>query len=43
MVALRGQSVTHVPIADAVDHPKLVPIDGELVQVARAVGIELGA
>jgi phosphofructokinase-like protein len=43
MVALRGQSVTHVPIADAVDHPKLVPIDGELVQVARAIGIELGA
>jgi len=43
MVALRGQSVIHVPIADAVDHPKLVPIDGELVQAARAVGIELGA
>ena len=43
MVALRGQSVTNVPIADAVDHPKLVPIDGELVQTARAIGIELGA
>ena len=43
MVALRGQSVTQVPISDAVDHPKLVPIDGELVQTARAIGIELGA
>jgi 6-phosphofructokinase 1 len=43
MVALRGQNVTHVPIADAVDHPKLVPVDGELVQTARAIGIELGA
>jgi len=43
MVALRGQQVIHVPIADAVDHPKLVPVDGEMVQTARAVGIELGA
>lgn len=43
MVALRGQDVTHVPIGDAVDHPKLVPIDGELVQAARAIGTELGA
>ncbi|HET8935580.1 MAG TPA: ATP-dependent 6-phosphofructokinase [Polyangiales bacterium] len=42
MVALRGQDVTHVPIADAVDHPKLVPVDGELVHTARAIGIELG-
>jgi 6-phosphofructokinase 1 len=43
MVALRGQDVTHVPIADAVDHAKLVPVDGELVHTARMVGIELGA
>ena len=42
MVALRGQDVITVPIADAVDHPKLVPLDGELVRAARAVGIELG-
>jgi hypothetical protein len=43
MVALRGQEVISVPIVDAVDHPKLVPVDGELVQTARAIGIELGA
>jgi phosphofructokinase-like protein len=43
MVALRGQEVISVPIADAVDHPKLVQVDGELVQTARAIGIELGA
>jgi ATP-dependent phosphofructokinase / diphosphate-dependent phosphofructokinase len=43
MVALRGQQVVAVPIADAVDHPKLVPVDGELVQTARAIGIEMGA
>ena len=42
MVALRGQDVVAVPISEAVDHPKLVPLDGELVRTARAVGIELG-
>lgn len=42
MVALRGQEVVDVPITDAVDHPKLVPLDGELVRTARAIGIELG-
>lgn len=43
MVALRGQDVVSVPLEDAIDHPKLVPPDGELCAVARAVGIELGA
>jgi len=42
MVALHGQDVVSVPIAEAVDRPKLVPLDGELVRVARAIGIELG-
>ena len=31
-----------VPIADAVRKPKHVPTHGELVQVAQALGIELG-
>jgi 6-phosphofructokinase len=43
MVALHGRDVVSVPIAEAVDRPKLVPPDGELVRVARAIGIELGA
>lgn len=42
LVTLRGQSITSVPLADAVHRPKLVPLDGELVSCARAVGIELG-
>jgi 6-phosphofructokinase 1 len=43
MVALRGEEIVTVPIAEALRKPKLVPAHGELVQVARRVGIELGA
>jgi len=43
MVALRGQDVVTVPLADSIREPKLVDPDGELVRVARALGIELGA
>ncbi len=43
MVALRGQQIVSVPIEDAVGHAKLVDPNGELVQVARAIGVELGA
>jgi 6-phosphofructokinase 1 len=43
MVALRGQDIVTVPIAEVVGQSKLVPVDGELVRVARAVGVELGA
>jgi hypothetical protein len=42
MVALRGQDIVSVAIGDAASRAKLVDPDGELVQVARAVGIELG-
>ncbi len=44
MVSLRGQNVTSVSIAD-IDSgvSKLVPLDGELVRTARALGMELGA
>jgi 6-phosphofructokinase 1 len=42
VVALRGQEVTSVPLEAAIANPKRVPPDGELVGVARAVGIELG-
>ena len=42
IVALRGQDVTSVPLESAVANLKRVPPDGELVQVARAVGVEVG-
>jgi ATP-dependent phosphofructokinase / diphosphate-dependent phosphofructokinase len=42
MVALRGQEIVTVPIAETVDRSKLVELDGPLVRTARAVGIELG-
>jgi 6-phosphofructokinase 1 len=43
MVALRGEEIVRVPVQQALHKPKLVPPHGELVRVARSVGIELGA
>jgi 6-phosphofructokinase 1 len=42
VVALRGQDVVSVPLEAAVANLKRVSPDGELVNVARAIGIELG-
>jgi 6-phosphofructokinase 1 len=42
IVALRGQEVITIPLEAAVANHKRVPPDGELVAVARAIGIELG-
>ena len=42
VVVLRGQEVLSVPLEAAVANLKRVPPDGELVGVARAIGIELG-
>lgn len=42
IVALRGQDVIALPLEAAVANHKRVPPDGELVGVARAIGIELG-
>ena len=42
MVSLRGLHVTAVPIAEAIAHQRLVPVDGEIVKSARAVGINFG-
>ena len=42
VVALRGQDVVSVPLEAAVASLKRVPPDGELVGVARSIGIELG-
>jgi len=42
VVVLRGQEVLSVALEAAVANVRRVPPDGELIGVARAVGIELG-
>lgn len=42
MVTLRGQDTVSVPLEAAVGNIKRVPPDGELVAVARSLGIEVG-
>ncbi|HHX38494.1 MAG TPA: ATP-dependent 6-phosphofructokinase [Armatimonadetes bacterium] len=42
MVALRTPDIIDVPLEDAVTQMKAVPVDGDLVRTARALGIELG-
>ena len=42
MVALRGDSVIAVPIADAVSRPKYVDPKGEMVAAAKSLGISFG-
>ena len=42
MVALDPPEVHAVPLADAVEHLKRVPVDGDVVRTARALGISLG-
>lgn len=42
MVALRGQDVVTLALDKALAAPKLVPTAGELVHVARSIGISLG-
>ncbi|HET8656135.1 MAG TPA: 6-phosphofructokinase, partial [Longimicrobiaceae bacterium] len=42
MVALRGQSIRSVPLAEAVRGIKTVPLDGDIVKTARELGISLG-
>ena len=42
MVALQGQRIVAVPLAEAVHAIKRVGIDGDLVMVARQLGVALG-
>jgi len=42
LVCLRGGEITTVPIADVATAPRLIDSQESLLQVARAVGIELG-
>jgi 6-phosphofructokinase 1 len=42
MVALRGNAIVDIPLAEAVSQQRLVPPDGEVVSTARAVGTSFG-
>lgn len=42
MVCLKGQDIKTVPLAEAVKQIKQVPVEGDLVQVAKSVGISFG-
>lgn len=42
MVALRGEEIVEVPIADAIARLKTVPLESDLIRTARSLGISLG-
>jgi 6-phosphofructokinase 1 len=42
MVALQGDEIVDVPIEEAIDELKTVPLDSDLVRAARYTGISLG-
>jgi len=42
MMALRGSAIVPVPISAGKGHVRTVPVDGELVRAARAIGISFG-
>jgi 6-phosphofructokinase 1 len=42
MVSLRGLTVNSVAIKDAISKQRLVPVDGEIIRTARAVGTSFG-
>jgi phosphofructokinase-like protein len=42
MVALRGEEIKDLPIAEAIAKLKTVPLDSDLIHAARCMGIRLG-
>jgi 6-phosphofructokinase 1 len=42
MIALRGGAILPVPLSQGVGRIRTVPVDGELVLSARALGISFG-
>jgi len=42
MVALRGEEIANVPIAQAIAKLKTVPLDSDLIHTAQGLGINLG-
>ncbi len=43
MVALQAGNIITVPLTDAIANVKTVPVDGQLVQTARDIGISFAA
>lgn len=42
LVSYRGTTVTDIPFSEALDRPKLIPADHQLLQTARGIGISFG-
>ncbi len=42
MVGLRGNEIKPVPLEDAVGRLKTVPLDSELIRIARSIGVSFG-
>jgi phosphofructokinase-like protein len=42
MVALQGEEIVDVPIAEAIAELKTVPLDSDMIRVARSLGVNLG-
>lgn len=42
MVSLRDNNIEAVPLTDAIEEIKLVPIDSDMIRAAKAVGISFG-
>ncbi len=42
MVSLQGSSITSIPLEEAVNKIKTVPPDGELVRIAKSIGVGFG-
>jgi 6-phosphofructokinase 1 len=42
MIALHGSAMLPVPLTAGVGRIRTVPVDGELVRAARAIGISFG-
>ena len=42
MVALDPPRVRAIPLAEALAHPRLVPVEGDIVMTAQAIGVSLG-
>jgi phosphofructokinase-like protein len=42
MVALHGEEIAEVPIADAIARLKTVPLESDMIRAARSLGISLG-
>jgi hypothetical protein len=42
MVALRSAEICAVPIEEAIGQMKIIPLDSDIIQTARSLGISFG-